>query len=160
MLITNLNLSATGFNLPLKQQPSSYNDYILVNLEGFEDFNNVQLNTEQKGYGAGSYVISRQIGEREVMVEFYMSQTSTVNLDQWLIQLQDLLYTGNPIQADRVWLDGSTEKRKERLTGGSLVSLGWERMNDDVTGNLTIMFTNPLKTIFLNGSATASGTSL
>lgn len=71
-MITNQTLQildGTTLVLEAKTMTSSMADKVLMDVAGWDDFN-MQIQTVPKLVGNGSYIISRDIGEREVGITF------------------------------------------------------------------------------------------
>lgn len=64
-------LDGTTVILEAKTKTSNMVDKVLMEVTGWDDFS-MQIQTAPKLVGSGSYIISRDIGEREVTITFNM----------------------------------------------------------------------------------------
>lgn len=150
-----LQLQAGDVNLTLSQYKTP-NLLTLTELDGWDNFAEISLETVDKGIGIGSYVVNRHVGQRTLSLTF---NTVEPNGREQLVKLQAVLLSGVTFTANRRWYSPTAPAsvlRRERLQGGMLTNVNYRRLDDRNTDiSLTITFPDPLKTVFLDGNATA-----
>lgn len=115
---TEILMSATDIYKTFPEGLSTQN--VLVSESGWDDVNNVEIETVPKLNGGGSYIVSERIGEKEFSVEINIpSSFETVysNLKK------DLLNFNTIGCAYYIFNDNGTQISGEILNGGRITSL-------------------------------------
>lgn len=154
--ITILNGSTTVLEAYEYYDSSAVN--FVTSMDGWDNAGNVNIETEPKLTSAGSYIISTKVEEREITISINHEPASG-DARTLPNSLRSLMMNFTPLTVSRVYLDGSSEVRRETLTG-LIRSVGITQVDGNSEIELVMLFTNPLKSIYLGGSTTLDSVSL
>ena len=128
------------------------NSTILESMEGWDSTGAVELSTVPALSRAGSYVIGRHVGEREVVATLNIQSAS--NIRTLLQTVKANMLSGNEMTLERVYRDQAGEEIRREALKGFITNVVWTR--HDINASLAITFkcVNPIKEVFLNGSST------
>lgn len=133
----------------------------LTSMSGWDDTSNVEIETEPKLTGAGSYIISQRVAEREIEIEFSHLPTGSGDPKVLANTLRGLMMNFTPLDINRTYREGpSTIKRREVITGAKIIGVKVERVDQHTTITISLLTANPLKNVYLNGSASIDHTTL
>lgn len=140
-------------NLLLLEYGNGAASDVLTNLEGWDTYANIEIKTEPKMIGAGSYVISTHVGEREITFTAAVESTNPK-----AIRNTFAAKLGNTVTMTRRYFTDGVETYKEIMTGYVTSVTGWDRINDHANLAVTVKCVNPYKTTYINGSSTPEST--
>jgi hypothetical protein len=132
-------------------------DNLLIKLDGWDSANNKSFKTVQKGVGAGSYLVSIDIAETTITVEFQAHKEDSMVLRDLLRSIQkemlkDSLLNVVVLRSDIAGEQQQLETLKCYLKGYAFPA----RSENDATVTLTLLCLNPEKEFELldNGVST------
>lgn len=112
---------------------------VIVNFEGWDDIDNITIDTVPKLFGTGSYVVSKRIEEQEYTLEgaIFTSLARDIRKD-----LEDAAYALEPVTVIVNRADSNT------IAEAYITSLKWNA-SSDTEAEFTIIMkaTNPIKRI-------------
>lgn len=145
--------STTGYSLTgYEYIQYSTSAVYLTDLEGWDEYVGMDIQTAPALERAGSYILSVHASEREVVASWNF-QNSTASIMDALNAFQVGCLNQSVYTLERTYVENGSTVRRETLQG-LVSSIEWERKVSNATLTVRFKCVDPVKTVYLNGSST------
>lgn len=144
-----INVGATNLFNGFEYYTGIDNAEYITELEGWDDFAAIEINTEPKLIGQGSYIISERIGERDLSIE--ISLANETDIKTYLNKVKSVMFAFSILELTRTYVLNGVENRKEQLKG-KISTVTWARTETTATITIGVKCYNPEMKIWVNGN--------